>query len=116
MDRLKDRAAIVTGAASGIGRASAELFAAEGARVLAVDRPGTKLVFEDKAIATLASDISSQDAPAAIVTRAIDAFGRLDILYNNAGVSGGYGGRGDVRRGVGPDDFGQSARDFPPQP
>jgi NAD(P)-dependent dehydrogenase (short-subunit alcohol dehydrogenase family) len=86
MDRLKDRAAIVTGAASGIGRASAGLFAAEGARVLAVDRPGTKLEFDDKSIETLACDISAQDAPKAIVGRALAAFGRLDILYNNAGI------------------------------
>jgi 3-oxoacyl-[acyl-carrier protein] reductase len=86
MDRLKDRAAIVTGAASGIGRASAELFAAEGARVLAVDRPGTNLIFEDKAIEALECDIAGQDAPTAIVERALAAFGRLDILYNNAGI------------------------------
>jgi 3-oxoacyl-[acyl-carrier protein] reductase len=86
MGRLKDRAAIVTGAASGIGRASAELFASEGARVLAVDRPGTNLVFENKSIETLECDISGQDAPKTIVDRALAAFGRLDILYNNAGI------------------------------
>lgn len=45
MTRLAGRRAIVTGAASGIGRASAELFAAEGAHVLAVDRPGPDLAF-----------------------------------------------------------------------
>ena len=45
MGRLAGRRAIVTGAASGIGRASAELFANEGARVLAVDRPGADLAF-----------------------------------------------------------------------
>lgn len=86
MDRLKDRAAIVTGAASGIGRASAELFASEGARVLAVDRPGSNLEFADKSIETLACDITGQDAPKTIVGRALHAFGRLDILYNNAGI------------------------------
>jgi len=86
MDRLKDKVAIVTGAASGIGRASAELFAAEGARVLAVDRPGTNLGFDDKTIETLACDISGQEAPKTIIGRALEAFGRLDILYNNAGI------------------------------
>jgi len=86
MDRLKDKVAIVTGAASGIGRASAELFAAEGARVLAVDRPGTNLGFDDKTIETLACDISGQEAPKTIIGLALEAFGRLDILYNNAGI------------------------------
>ena len=86
MDRLKDRAAIVTGAASGIGRASAELFAGEGARVLAVDRPGTNLSFDNPAIEALACDITGDDAPGTIIDRALAAFGRLDILYNNAGI------------------------------
>ncbi|MBI5940736.1 MAG: SDR family oxidoreductase [Caulobacterales bacterium] len=88
MGRLEGRRAIVTGAASGIGRASAELFAREGARVLAVDRPGADLTFEHAAIESLAQDISEDAAPAAIVGRAVEAFGGLDIVYNNAGVSG----------------------------
>lgn len=88
MGRLEGRRAIVTGAASGIGRASAELFASEGARVLAVDRPGANLDFEHPAIEGLGQDISEDGAPAAIVGRAVEAFGGLDIVYNNAGVSG----------------------------
>ncbi|MGA0600735.1 SDR family NAD(P)-dependent oxidoreductase [Caulobacter sp. KR2-114] len=86
MARLAGRAAIVTGAASGIGRASAELFAAEGARVLAVDRPGANLEFEAEAIEVLAVDLATRDAPAQVVGAALAAFGQLDILFNNAGV------------------------------
>lgn len=86
MGRLSGRRAIVTGAASGIGRATAGLFAAEGARVLAVDRPGADLAFDDPAIVTLAQDITEDVAPDAIVGKAVEAFGGLDIVYNNAGV------------------------------
>jgi len=88
MARLEGRAAIMTGAASGIGRASAELFASEGALVLAVDRPGANLTFDHPAIESLGVDIATDEAPAAIVDAAVKAFGRLDIVYNNAGVSG----------------------------
>ena len=63
------------------------MFASQGADVLAVDRPGANLVFDDKAIRTLECDVSAADAPAQIVDAAIAAFGKLDILYNNAGVS-----------------------------
>lgn len=84
--RLEGRAAIVTGAASGIGRASAELFAAEGARVLAVDRPGSDLTLA-AGIETLEADLAADGSPAAIVEAALQRFGKLDILYNNAGVS-----------------------------
>lgn len=86
MGRLDGRAAIVTGAASGIGRASAELFAAEGARVLAVDRPRTNLDFDDAGITPLAADLATENAPQIIVERALETFGALDILFSNAGV------------------------------
>ena len=89
MTRLTDRVAIVTGGASGIGRASATLFAGEGAKVLVVDRPGADLTFEDADIQTLAVDLADAAAPGAIVARAIERFGKLDVLFNNAGVGGG---------------------------
>ncbi|MHB8530818.1 MAG: SDR family NAD(P)-dependent oxidoreductase, partial [Caulobacteraceae bacterium] len=89
-DRLVGRVAIITGAASGIGRASAELFAAQGARVLAVDRPGTELGFKHRSIEHLGVDVAEKGAPAEIVRRAIVLFDGLDILFNNAGV--GFGG------------------------
>ncbi len=88
--RLQDRAAIVTGAASGMGRACAILFAENGAKVLAVDRPGTDLAGTAQshaAIRTLAADIAEPGAPDRIVAQAVKELGRLDILMNNAGVS-----------------------------
>jgi NAD(P)-dependent dehydrogenase (short-subunit alcohol dehydrogenase family) len=60
MGRLSGRRAIVTGAASGIGRATAELFAAEGAQVLAVDRPDANLVFDHAAIVPLGQDTTDE--------------------------------------------------------
>jgi NAD(P)-dependent dehydrogenase (short-subunit alcohol dehydrogenase family) len=88
--RLTGRCAIITGAASGIGAASAQLFASEGARVLAVDRSGPQLAEAHKeigAIRTLAQDITLAGAAEAIVGEALKAFGGIDILFNNAGVS-----------------------------
>ena len=88
--RLEGRTAIVTGAASGIGRASAQLFASEGARVLAVDLPNTGLGNAhdgSSGISVFETDITDADAPGHIVGAAVEAFGRLDILFNNAGVS-----------------------------
>lgn len=86
MARLEGRAAIVTGAASGIGRASAELLAQEGARVLAVDRPGTDLAFGTQGVSPLEADITQDTSPGLVVSSAMERFGRLDILFNNAGV------------------------------
>lgn len=80
--RLKDRAAIVTGAASGIGQAAAALFRAEGAQVLAVDRPGTELQGEG-----LHQDLREARAAERVVEAALQRFGRLDVLVNNAGVA-----------------------------
>ena len=80
--RLKDRAAIVTGAASGIGQATAELFRQEGALVLAVDRPETALAGD-----ALHQDLREEDAAERVVAVALARFGRLDLLVNNAGVA-----------------------------
>jgi NAD(P)-dependent dehydrogenase (short-subunit alcohol dehydrogenase family) len=91
MTRLAGKIAIVTGAASGIGAASAQLFADEGAQVLAVDRPGSAIATvhaATKAISAFAADITEDDAPRRIVAAALERFGALDILFNNAGVSG----------------------------
>jgi 3-oxoacyl-[acyl-carrier protein] reductase len=91
MDRLKGKIAIVTGAASGIGAASAKLFADEGAQVLAVDRPDSAIdtVHADTdAIAPFGADLLDDDSPRRIVAAAVETFGAIDILFNNAGVSG----------------------------
>lgn len=89
--RLAGKVAIVTGAASGIGCATARLFAQEGATVLAVDRPGSAVAevhAESPTIVALAQDVATDDAPALIVEAALRAGGgQLDILFNNAGVS-----------------------------
>jgi 3-oxoacyl-[acyl-carrier protein] reductase len=88
--RLKDRAAIVTGAASGIGRATADLFAQEGARVLAVDLPGKGLAAAHAArtaIIALEKNLADDDAADVLVESCLRHFGRLDIVMNNAGVA-----------------------------
>ena len=87
--RLEKKVAIVTGAASGIGAATAQLFAAEGARVLAVDLRETGLHDnhgEAPHVDCLAMDITHAQAPDTIIGEAINRFGQLDILMNNAGI------------------------------
>lgn len=90
MGRLTGKVAIITGAASGIGAASARLFAEEGARVLAVDKPGTAIDTVHAgipAIVSLAQDVTDAVAPQRILEAARTAHGLPDILFNNAGVS-----------------------------
>lgn len=88
---LSGKFAVITGAASGIGRATAQLFAERGAKVLAVDRPESAIMTAHEgngAISVLAQSVSEDDAPEKIVNSALEKFGAIDILFNNAGVSG----------------------------
>ncbi|HZB35664.1 MAG TPA: SDR family NAD(P)-dependent oxidoreductase [Gaiellaceae bacterium] len=88
---LKGKAAIVTGSARGIGRATAELLAAHGARVLISDLD-EQLATEaaaaiDGETAVFAGDLTKDGVCDALVQRAVDAFGALDIVVNNAGYT-----------------------------
>ena len=91
--RFTDKVAFVTGAASGIGRATAVAFAAEGARLAILDR--SEAALQDTAAAVraagaevlaIACDIAEPAQVEAAVARTVAAFGRLDIAFNNAGV------------------------------
>jgi len=95
MTRLAGKTALVTGAASGIGRATSILFAQEGANVVVLDRAPA---VEDTAAAIRQSggkalafvkDSSEESAIAAAIDAAVKEFGALDVCYANAGVSGG---------------------------
>ena len=98
MARLDNKVAIITGASSGIGRATATLFAAEGAKVVVGARRAAELdslVAEitaagGKAVA-LAGDVRSEDYAKALVALAVEKFGKLDIAFNNAGTLGESG-------------------------
>jgi 3-oxoacyl-[acyl-carrier protein] reductase len=91
---IAGQVAVVTGAASGMGRATARLFAAEGARVAAVDRTADDVrALVDEVVAAggemvaIGADLADPDAPARAVADAREALGPIDILVNNAGIS-----------------------------
>jgi NAD(P)-dependent dehydrogenase (short-subunit alcohol dehydrogenase family) len=96
MKRLADKVVIVTGAASGIGRASALAFAREGASLVVVDRETAALAAVAEEVAAAGAtvlahpaDVGVEAEAARYVELALGTFGRLDAVYANAGISGG---------------------------
>ncbi|MFG3719156.1 SDR family NAD(P)-dependent oxidoreductase [Streptomyces massasporeus] len=100
------RTVLVTGAGSGIGRATAHAFADEGAHVVAVGRREAPLVetagHDPSRISPLVADITAVDGPETIVRTALDRHGRLDVLVNNAGIVDARSLRTYTRAGVDP--------------
>jgi NAD(P)-dependent dehydrogenase (short-subunit alcohol dehydrogenase family) len=88
--RLNGKIAVVTGAASGIGRAISELFAEEGAVVYATDIVFPGKSTESKNIIRIQHDVSDEDQWRALVSRVEAEQGRLSVLVNNAGIVGSY--------------------------
>ncbi|WP_411906733.1 SDR family NAD(P)-dependent oxidoreductase [Rhizobium mayense] len=94
MHRFEEKVVIVTGAASGMGEATARRFSKEGANVALVDRREDAL---EKVVADLPAerslkqlvDVSASSAVAAMVTAVVERFGRLDVIVNNAGIHEG---------------------------
>ena len=104
MGRLDGKVAVITGGASGMGESTARLFVAEGAAVVfgdvqealgqeVADSLGDNARF-------VRSDVSSGEDVQALVRTAVDAYGKLDIMYNNAGIGGGEGSIVDCPKDV----------------
>jgi NAD(P)-dependent dehydrogenase (short-subunit alcohol dehydrogenase family) len=80
--RLEGKVCVITGTASGIGRESAELFMSEGARVVGVD-----LSADAAGDLAVQADVTNEEQVRALYARARDELGRIDVLFNNAGIS-----------------------------
>jgi NAD(P)-dependent dehydrogenase (short-subunit alcohol dehydrogenase family) len=93
LGRLRGKSAVVTGAAKGIGRATAELFAGEGARLVVNDVDGEgleglreRLAASGAKVGTVVGDVSVVEDARRIIDAAVGGFGRIDVLVANAGV------------------------------
>jgi len=100
LDDLAGRTAVVTGAASGIGRALADRFALEGMRVVLADiesealhKAVTELRQRGHSVMGVDTDVSNEESVAKLAQEATTAFGKVDVVCNNAGVLGGRTGR-----------------------
>ncbi len=93
MARLDSKVAVITGAAGGIGRAAAKLFAEEGAKLVLVDLDAAALaevvrsVGEERA-SYIVADVTNPDQTQAYVNAAVDRWGGIDVLLANAGIEG----------------------------
>ena len=89
MGRLEGKVAVVTGAGSGIGRATARRFAEEGARVVAADRDfeaASECIETMRDAAAMEADVTRRADVVSVVDHAVEEFGGLDIYFNNAGI------------------------------
>lgn len=101
--KLENKVAIITGSTRGIGRATANLFAAEGAKVVVV---GTNTELGENCVAEIKADggeaifcktdVTSEESLTELVKTALDTYGRIDILVNNAGVGGSTANMNDI--------------------
>ena len=93
MAQLQDKVALITGGESGIGLAAARLFVREGAKVVLVGIEKARLeaaaeeIGAENAVPAVA-DVTDSDAVAAAVAAGVERFGRLDVVFSNAGISG----------------------------
>jgi NAD(P)-dependent dehydrogenase (short-subunit alcohol dehydrogenase family) len=84
VNRLADKVCVITGAAGGIGEASAQRLAGEGARVVGVD-----LLEHSVGELSLQADLTDEAQVRAVYARVHEEFGRIDVLFNDAGLNGG---------------------------
>lgn len=91
MNRLKDKVAIITGAANGMGHETAKLFAEEGALVIATDvADGPSTPYGHSNIQFMRHDVTSEADWRSVVSDVVAQHGRIDVLVNNAGIVGSY--------------------------
>lgn len=93
MNRLKDKVAVITGGNSGVGAATAKLFAAEGATVVitarreaALEQIAAEITQAGGKVLAISTDISKPQDPERLMQKVMDQFGKIDILVNNAGI------------------------------